>query len=341
MKYLFFIIFLIFFNNFVYAKDLFETSLYNIEFTSKNIEKDKINEIKKIKFKSILSIFEKTLNNQYYNELSFILSEDLINTFIKNIIINDEKIIENKYISKIKINFDKIKIVDFFRQKQIPYVEFYPDKFLLILYEKNKLNENLFSKNNHFYNYYNTKVKKNNLFKIPDMDINDRFILQKEHIENREFENIYKISNKYNSKETIIVIATKLKNKIDNDLILISDKKIYEKKFILNETDLNNFFITLEKESLMMWKEINQIQNISANSIKCRINYFNILELKQIKYNFNNISILSKLNIKTLSYKSVEYDIEYFGNKKILFNLFKLNNLKISEKDDLCIIRLI
>ena len=203
------------------------------------------------------------------------------------------------------------------------------------------MEENLFSKNNHFYNYYNEKVKKNNLFKIPNMDINDRFILQKEHIENREFEKIYKLSNKYNSKEIIIVIATKLKNKIDYDLILISDKKIYEKKLVLNETDLNNFFITLEKESLMMWKEVNQIQNISVNSIRCRINYFNMLELKQIKYSFNNISILHKLNIKSLSYKSVEYDIEYFGNKKILFNLFKLNNLKISEKNDLCIIRLI
>ena len=85
------------------------------------------------------------------------LSEDLINTFIKNIIINDEKIINNKYISKIKINFDKKKIIDFFRLNKIPYVEYHPKKFLLIIYDENELNNNLFTKNNNYYKYFKKK----------------------------------------------------------------------------------------------------------------------------------------------------------------------------------------
>ena len=56
--------------------------------------------------------------NENYNKINNYLTEDLINTFIKNIIINDEKIINNKYISKIKINFDKKKIINFFRLKK-------------------------------------------------------------------------------------------------------------------------------------------------------------------------------------------------------------------------------
>ena len=43
---------------------------------------------------------------------------------------------------------------------------------------------NLFTKNNNFYSLFFIKnIKKyNGLFKIPNLDINDRFILKKEHI---------------------------------------------------------------------------------------------------------------------------------------------------------------
>ena len=91
MKILILIIILICFNKFLFANNLFYTTFYNIEFTSKNIDDDKIKEINKIKKESILSIFEKNLNNENYIKVNDILSDNLINNFIKNIIINDEK----------------------------------------------------------------------------------------------------------------------------------------------------------------------------------------------------------------------------------------------------------
>ena len=51
--------------------------------------------------------------------------------------------------------------------------------FLLIIYENNELNNNLFTKNNNYYSYFNENKKNINLFKIPNLDINDRFILKK------------------------------------------------------------------------------------------------------------------------------------------------------------------
>ena len=107
MKNLFLIIFFISFNNYVYCNNLFDTPFYNVEFTSENIEEDKIQAINKIKIKSISSILKNALSEKDYLHINNQLTDDLINTFIKNIIINDEKIINNKYLSKIKINFDK------------------------------------------------------------------------------------------------------------------------------------------------------------------------------------------------------------------------------------------
>tara|TARA_Y100000816_G_C25763777_1_gene401125 strand:+ start:98 stop:430 length:333 start_codon:yes stop_codon:yes gene_type:complete len=110
MKIFILIFFLILFSKNVYSNNIFNTLFYNIEFSSENIENDKIQAINKIKTKSILSILKNALSEKDYLDVNNQLTDDLINTFIKNIIINDEKIINNKYISKIKVNFDKKKL---------------------------------------------------------------------------------------------------------------------------------------------------------------------------------------------------------------------------------------
>ena len=341
MKYFFLFVYLIIFNNYVYARDLFQTSFYNVEFISKNIDNDKINEIKKIKIKSIQSIFQKTLNDQHFNAVNILITEDFTNAFIKNIIINDEKIINNKYLSKIKINFNKKKIINFYRKNNFPYVEFYPDKFLLIIYEKNELNENLFTNKNIFYKYLNDNAQSNTFFKIPNMDINDRFILTKNHIENRNFDKINSFSQKYNLSETIVVVTKKKNNEINYELLLKSDEEILEKRINFNSIQLDKFFTSLKDETLKIWKQINQIQNNSLNLLNCEVKYFNMLELKEIRNNFNNISIIKDININSISYKNINYDIYYYGNLKILFKIFEFNNLKINFDKNFCSIKLI
>ena len=83
---------LILFNKNVYSNNIFNTLFYNIEFTSENIEDDKIQAINKIKIKSISSILKNALSEKDYLHINNQLTDDLINTFIKNIIINDEKL---------------------------------------------------------------------------------------------------------------------------------------------------------------------------------------------------------------------------------------------------------
>jgi len=341
MKKLILILFVIFFCKNVYSNNLFNSSFYSIEFTSNNIEEDKIKEITKIKKKSLLSIFNNILINQDFIKISNNISEDLINTLIKNIYINDEKIINDKYFAIVKVNFNKKKIIEFLRLNKIPYVEYHPDNFLLIIYEINNINKNLFTKNNNHYNYFNNNFKKKNIFQIPNLDINDRFILLDDHILNRDYDKINSFSKKYNSNETLIVISQTNQNFVNYELILNSDGGIAEKKLKYNMNEIDLFFQELENETLNLWKNLNFIQNKKRNFINCKINYFNLIELKEIRKNLKKVSVINDLNIKALSYKDIEYEIYYYGNLKLLFKIFKLNNLKINYDKNKCVISLI
>ena len=66
-----------------------------------------------------------------------------------------------------------------------------------------------------------------------------------------------------------------------------------------------------------------------------------MFELKEIRNNLSNISIINNLNIKKLSYKSINYDIYFYGNSKILLKIFELNKLKINYNEHKCNINLI
>ena len=340
MRILILSIILILVNKTIFSKDLFNSSFYKLDFVSNNIEDDKLKQINKIKQDSFLKILQNTLNIENYKNIENDLTDDLINTFVKNIVINDEKIINDKYSSNIKINFSKKKIINYLRDKNISYIEFYPDKILLIIYEENKINDNLFSKNNNYYKYFNEFLSNNYLFKIPNLDINDRYILKKEHLINKDLKKINNFSEKYNLDDAIIVIAKKNKNKVNYNLILFSDNKIYEKEIQFNKYKFEEFFKILEIETLDLWKKINEIQNIKLNYLNCKIKYYNLFELKEIRNKLNKVSIIKEFIVKSLSYRNIEYEILFYGNMKILFKIFQNYELQINNLDEICTIRL-
>ena len=72
----------------------------------------------------------------------------------------------------------------------------------------------------------------------------------------------------------------------------------------------------------------------------CEVTFYNLLELKQIKKNLENISIIKNYNLNKISNNLNFYDFQYYGNIKILFKLLQLNNLNIKYNDQLCKISL-
>lgn len=335
------IIIIFFITKYANSNSIFETSFHHVEFVSNNIENEKVKRINQIKIESILNIFNKSLSINESKKIVNNLTEDLTNTLIRNIIVSEEQIINDKYIAKIKVNFEKKKIINFFRENKLPYVEYLPDNFLLIIYEESIINNNLFSKKNYYYQYLKDNFEDIDLFKIPNLDINDRFILSKDDLINNNFYQISKFGKKYNTDD-LVIISSKNKNNITIYKIkLYSDGKVFERKIILKKNDYKTFFKLLRKETLNAWKEINKIQNSTINFIDCKVSYFNILELKEIRKKIKNISVIETISVKSLSYKNVTYNIKYYGDLKILNNLFNINKLKIDKSDDYCKIKLI
>ena len=188
--FVFFISFLISSNSL--SKDLFETKEYELSFFSNNITKQKNENINKIKTNSFKLILEKILNNKNYQIILNDIDLSFVNKFILNIKVNDEKIINNNYYSKIKINFNKNLIIDYLIEKKISYIDYHPDSFLLVIYDENDFEKNFLSKNNAYYEYLNNHQNEifTEIFKLPNLDFNDRFIINNNDLESNYLKKI-------------------------------------------------------------------------------------------------------------------------------------------------------
>ena len=197
----FFSIIILFYCNISTAKSIFESEFHQITFVSSDVLKEKNKIINNIKRISLEKILDNILTARNYNNYISKLSQDTINFFIKNILIENEKIINNYYFSNIKINFDKKKILKDIKSKNLSYVEYIPNEILTIIAEKDKISVKSLSKNNTYYNYLLKNNEKFNFYFLPNLDINDRFILSDNDIIDLNNLNIIKF------KKNIIIIT--------------------------------------------------------------------------------------------------------------------------------------
>ena len=336
---IFLILLILFFSKNVLSNSLFDSDFYEVDFKSNNIENDKLIKIRDIKFKSINKIFNNILIENDYKFIKRKIDENLINTFIKNIIIEDEKIINNNYYSKIKVNYNKNSIIFFLRKLNLSYVENLPTQMLIIVFEKNLLKETFLSKNDIHYEYL---ININDsFFKIPKLDINDKYLLSNININNNYITNLDKIVKKYSSSNTILLFVDNKKNIIQYDIYLYSNNDLSPVLTLeYLKYDFNNLFSNAKNTILNEWKIKNRIQNKNINKTFCEIRYYNLRELKEIKKYLNNISIIKNIKLKKISYKVNYYDILYYGNDNNLINLFKLNKLNLKFNNNICKISL-
>ena len=336
---IFLILLILFFSKNVLSNSLFDSDFYEVNFKSNNIENDKLIKIRDIKFKSINKIFNNILIENDYKFIKRKIDENLINTFIKNIIIEDEKIINDNYYSKIKVNYNKNSIIFFLRKLNLSYVENLPSQMLIIVFERNLLKETFLSKTDLHYEYLMNI--NNSFFKIPKLDINDKYLLSNININNNYITNLDKIVKKYSSSNTILLFVDNKKNIIQYDIYLYSNNDlspILTLEYL--KYDFNNLFSNAKNTILNEWKIKNRIQNRDINKTYCEIRYYNLRELKEIRKYLNNISIIKNIKLKKISYKVNYYDILYYGNDNNLINLFKLNKLNLKFNNNICKISL-
>ena len=227
MKFIIIIFLTIFLIKDLFAESLFTTKEYNIQFESNNINVEKQKNINYIKIKSFDSIIKNILTNKNYKILSRKTDLDFINKFILNMTINDERIVNNNYYSKIKINFNKKLFINYLINKKINYVDDFPNKFLLLIYEENKIRNTFLSNKNNYYKYFLNSNNEfmNSFFLIPNLDFNDRYILNEISDENDYISKINKLNTKYNTNYQVLMHSKFIDNKYNIKIILLDQNQ--------------------------------------------------------------------------------------------------------------------
>ena len=339
----FFLIFIFLNNKATFALDLFDTHFNEIEFISKNIDETKNDKIQNLKIKLIKNIFKKILTDKDYKKIKRDIDVHFTNTLIKNLIIENESIINDRYSAKIKINFDKNLVLKYLRKNKIPYVYYLPNEFFTIILDDNRMKKNLLTSQNIYYNFLLNNEKKNfDFYKIPNLDINDRYLLNYNNVITQNKEAFKKISDKYFQKN-LLLIHSIFDGKIYNinSYIFLNNEFLLINKLLIKEINFEEFFINTKFHILYVWKNNNNIQNRKLNDINCVVNYLNLFELKEINSLFSEISPIKSFNLKNIVLYNNIYEIKYYGNYNILKEIFNLKGINIEIINNKCEIRLI
>ena len=339
----FIIILIIFFAQLLNANDLFESPFKKIEFQTNNIEDTKNYHINELKIFNLNQILKNILTNENYKKLRNRVDSQFADSFIKNIIIENEKILNDRYSANIKINFDKNLIIKLLRNNKLPYVEYLPDNFLTIILDERAIQQNLFNKDNKYYDYLlKNEQEYLSFYMIPNLDINDRFLINAKNVINKDLNSISKIFNKYNNSNLILIYSHFESNLYNIEIHLINNNSfIFLENLKTNNLDYETFFTNLKFKVLENWKANNFIQNTKVNKIECLVNSLNIYELQKINSLIKSISIISDYKLMKIKLYKNLYEISYFGNYDIFNKLLSMKSININLIKDKCEINLI
>ena len=264
-----------------------------------------------------------------------ILSTDLnkIKSLIENYRVVDEKISDKNYMLNISITFDKNKTKQFFYEKNIPYSE--SKNLQIILYPIMISGSELqvFSENNFFEEWNDSKDFHNIDFILPVENIEDiNFLKQnvkvleeidlKSLVDNYEFRNSTILILRYDKKKLNVFFKTNLNGikkinkvefKVDNlDSREVRADLIRSLKFYINE----------------LWKEENLVDISVPSYLTVNAKLNNPESLKNITSRLNKINFIESYSINELSKNLAKIKIRYLGKIKNLQDGFVKNGFK-------------
>jgi len=325
-----------------FAKNLFKSNFTFVEFQSNDIDFEKNEKIDNLKKINLNIIFKNILTSQDYNKIKSNIDNKFADQFIRNIIIEDENIINNTYSANIKIDLSKKLIIQFLREKKYSYVDYFPKNFFLIILEEKGIENNLFTNNNSYYNFLFNNKNTTKFFKFPNLDLNDRFLASPKDLINKDYKKIKKIIDKYQYENNIIVYSSYNNNIYTYELYIIKDKNLHLiDKYTHQDLVYNKFFNDLNDRLINFWKKNNSIQNNDQKKLECRISALNIYELKKINSLIESISPITSINLINIDLYNNFYEIGFYGNQNILKKLFYNKSMDIEISNTNCKIKLI
>ena len=304
-------------------------------------KKKSINDVKNI---TLLNLADKILDDKSKKKFNRIIENNISSEqLIKNIIIENEIITNEKYIAKIKINLNRKRIINLLRNNKINYTDIQSKQFLVVSsYNINFINIGL-NKKKSFNNFLVQKLTINKLinYTFPNLDANDRYILPYEAIINEDITRFDLILNKYNLNQLILIkiLNSVTINQINVNILIYKNQKFvnigkinfdnrdFESQNELFDIISDNFFIYMNE----WWRKEYQINNSEFNIIQCKILSKNFENLIKIKYDLNNLSQVKHIKAKKIQLNTNIFDIFYYGSFNVLLKSLSFSNITYKD----------
>jgi len=278
-----------------------------------------------------------TINGEQVSKLTNLKT---IYSLIESFSIVDEKFINNKYVSKFEVEFNKKELFKYLEKKNI-FPSIAKEKTLLlipILINNEKKQILLFSENP-FYTNWNKSKKKHYLLNyiLPNEDIEDINLIKK-NINNIEEYNFNEIVSKYAINNYIILILFQKENNFNalmksnlNNKIIISNKKFdwHENQSI--ENIINNLKLEFENQ----WKKLNIINVSIKLPVTLSVNSKNYKLIKKLEKKLYNLDLVSSFYIDSINNDKLIYKIIYNSTPDKFINEFSNDDIKLNTNESI------
>jgi len=278
-----------------------------------------------------------TLKNDELNQLA---SLKTIYGLVESFSIVDEKFIDNKYVSKFEVEFDKKQVFRYLERKNIfPSIPKEKDLLLIpILIDNNKKQILLFSENP-FYMNWNKSNKKYHLLNyiLPNEDIEDINVIKK-NFNNIEEYSFNEIISKYEINDYIILILIQKENSFNalmktnlNNKLVISNKNFEWKENHSVEKIIEDLKIEFENQ----WKKLNIINVSIKLPITLSVNPKNYKLIQNLEKKLNDLDLVSNFYIDSFTNKKLIYKITYNSTPDKFINEFSNSNIKLNTSQSI------
>ena len=272
------------------------------------------------------------------NNISRLRNLKTIYSLIESFSIIDEKFIDNKYISKFEVEFNKRQLFNYLEKKNIfPSIPTEKNLLLIPLLINNQTNKVYMFSENNFYLNWNKFNKKHHLLSyiLPNEDIEDINIIKK-NISNIEEYDFNEIISKYIIEDYIILILFQNNNNF-NALIKASFNNksiIINKKFNWTENQtVENIINDLKLEFENQWKKLNII-NISIKlPITLSVDSKNYSLSQKLEKKLYELDLVSSYHIDSFNNEKILYKIIYNSTPDKFINEFANSNMKLNTSN--------
>ena len=343
--YILFLFLIIFFTKFsTISANANSYKILNLEISKpydNNFNKEKVIDIA---FKKAFEQIVLRITTLKKDEISKLINLKNIYGLIESFSIVDEKFIDNKYISKFEVEFNKRLLFNFLERKNI-FSSNPKEKNLLlipILINSKKNQILLFSENIFYVNWNNFNEEYFLLnYILPNEDLEDIGIIKK-NINNIEEYNFKEIVSKYAIDDYIILILFQkeknfnalIKSNLNNKLI------ISNKKFDWHENQsLDNIINDLKIEFENQWKKLNIINVSIKLPITLSANSKNYNLIKDLEKKLYNLDLVSNYYIDSFSNDKIIYKIIYNSTPDKFISEFANSTIELDTSNSIWMVK--